>query len=109
MAADVVVLVAFQLNLDGYSNARPAALTVSRLWRLSSTLTHPASLISFKALNILMFINRAIPNQALITAASKIILKNWKLSGFRLIEPTRVYSSERTNVIRAAWTFGGRM
>ena len=44
---------------------------------------------------ILMFINRATQRQAPITAAWKIILNSWKLSG--------------TNVIRAASAFGGLM
>jgi kynureninase len=49
------------------------------------------------------------PKQAHITAAWTTILNSWKLSGFRLVEPTRAYSSERTNVIRAALAFGGLM
>ena len=35
-----------------------------------------------------MFISRATPKQAPITAASKTILNGWNLSGFRLVEPT---------------------
>ena len=57
----------------------------------------------------LMFFNRAILRQAPITAASKIILNSWKLPGFRLVEPTRAYSSERMSVIRDALAFGGLM
>ena len=43
----------------------------------------------------LMFISRAIRRQVPITAASKIILNSWKLSGM--------------NVIKAALSFGGLM
>jgi hypothetical protein len=50
---------------------------------------------TFVGVKNLMYINRAIRRQAPITAASKIILNNWKLSG--------------TSVIRAALAFGALM
>jgi hypothetical protein len=39
-----------------------------------------------------MIINRATPKQATITAASRIILNSWKLSGFLLVEDERYQS-----------------
>ncbi len=57
----------------------------------------------------MMFIDPETPTPVIISNVPRPILKSWKCSGFRLVELTRAYSSERMIAINRVTGSGDPM